>query len=362
MHLTPYLPMDSSLGVRPRPQSEVLGRKLLHIDWIDLQDAKDGRSFESKDSFSNDEGLAPTWTKQPGHLNRCLKKVQSAPTLPIFPNLLFTHYAINAHVEESGGCPKQDVNGCANKVWSAGSKVEYGDTVRYLEACNSSVDSLARLSVSGDMEPVSFQTAGCEPVVDNMILHSFRARHFYGREWVFEKILRYICHSQQNTRTNQCKNVEELDTITEVGTVLSESTRCAQHPLENTPSPRVRKLVIVGSPGSGKSTICRRLMDAREQYQKLSARGFSSHKMPLHVQVSSRVMAIHLCSSQIMTTLDPANFVLSLHQQITNSACTSLSAQYLQALEANNRECGNWLRPDRVTKSCRPGISVWCSC
>ncbi|KAF7232728.1 hypothetical protein EG68_09224 [Paragonimus skrjabini miyazakii] len=351
MHLTPYLTMDSSSGVRPRPQSEVLGRKLLHIDWIDLQDVKDVRSFESKDSFSNDEGLAPTWTEQAGHLSRCLKKVQSAPTLPIFPNLLFNRHALNAHLEESGGCPKQDINSCADKIWSAGAKVEYGDTLQYLEACNSSVDSLARLSVSGDMEPVSFQTGGFEPVVDNMILHFFRARYFYGREWVFEKILRYICLPQQDTRTNQCKNLEELDTITEVGTVLSESMRCAQHPPEKMPSHHVRKLVIVGNPGSGKSTICRRLMDAREQYQKLSARGLFSHKMPLHVQVSSRVMAIHICSSQIMTTMDPANFVLSLHQQIINTACNSLSAQYVQALEANNHECGNWLRPDRVTQS-----------
>ncbi|KAA3679556.1 ankyrin repeat domain-containing protein 50 [Paragonimus westermani] len=351
MHLTPYLPMDSSPDVKPRPQSEVLGRKLLPIEWIDLQVAKDAQSFESKDSFSNDEGLAPTWTNQVGHSNRCLKKVQSAPSLPIFSNLIFNRHALSAHLEGSRSGRRQDISGCANAIWSAAAKVEYGNTLRYLEACNSPVDSFTRLSVSGEMEPVSFQTAGCDPVVDNTILHSFRARHFYGREWVFEKILRYICLSKQSTSTNHRENLEELDTITEVGTVLSESLRYVQHPSEKIPSHPVRKMVIVGGPGSGKSTICRRLMDAREQYQKLSAKGFPSHKMPLHVQVSSRVLAIHICYSQILTTLDPVNFVLSLHQQIANATCNSLSAQYKQALEVNNHECEKLLRSDRVTQS-----------
>ncbi|KAG5447298.1 Ankyrin repeat domain-containing protein 50 [Clonorchis sinensis] len=178
-------------------------------------------------------------------------------------------------------------------------------------------------------------------------LPPLRKRIFYSREWIFEKLLKHLRPSGQETVSKPLSNMDELDTVTETGTVFSESIHKGS---SGAACQRLRIIVIVGGPGSGKTTICRRIIDARSQAQHLTQTGLAIQSMPLCVQIASHVLSAHFCYQQIKSTLDPSLLVFSIHQQILNSP-PPLCELYSRVIQANQDELGRYLSEANVYAS-----------
>lgn len=198
------------------------------------------------------------------------------------------------------------------------------------------------------------KTAGDEVSVNetgerNLVLLSPRPRTFYCREWVFDKILRHLKVTPRTGMLKSCMNAEELDTVTEIATAISGTVpKHAGHSGQS--SQLNRKLVLVGGPGSGKTTICRRIVDAQQQVRKLFESGHPIHSVPLCVQVSAHLLATHLCTVQWQDSLNPVTFIRSLKNQILSSPFP-LASVFAQMIESNKYSFSQFLSSERIRTS-----------
>ncbi|CAL8107166.1 unnamed protein product [Calicophoron daubneyi] len=204
---------------------------------------------------------------------------------------------------------------------------------------------LTPMTFDSDLGNLQKRKVGSDEYLNTAVLENKHPRTFYCREWVFGKILKYL--SQSKYSTTLATNFDELETITESCTAAAVSM--AKHDPHSS-GRRIARIVIVGGPGSGKTTICKRIVESHKQATNLLRAGLPLQPMPLSVQVSAHVLFYYFCSAQLKETLSLTNFVLSIRNQILK--CNHPVAElFTQALQASDCDLSVYLTPEQITTS-----------
>ncbi|CAH8447699.1 unnamed protein product [Schistosoma turkestanicum] len=191
---------------------------------------------------------------------------------------------------------------------------------------NFSIDSDSHMIISYNVDSVKNRHASCsddnyDETASCLTEGHNLDRKFYCREWLWEKLLEYLTNNQeliceQNNR----------------GYVYTNNEKCGE--LAN-------KLVICGESGSGKTSICRKIIQTRMDLFKKSkmssnnsTHGFNQMFSTCE-HVASRMVAYHFCDARSQKSLKQEHFVNSLQSQLLSNN-NPISKAFKNALNNNN--------------------------
>ncbi|CAH8557615.1 unnamed protein product [Dicrocoelium dendriticum] len=268
-----------------------------------------------------------------------VKKFHSAPILPAV-----LHYDLLESVDEPNESQKS-IRSRDEENWPSAYKETQSNHYTSVEDDQQTVDSLHRSLWNNDTTSHRSYPASTNATD---ALSFTRRRKFYGREWVFAKILKYLRCSLRDERLGTFLDNGDKASFSEALTAISDTDVSGR--IAPSGGMIARNIVIVGGPGSGKTTICRRIVDAFRRLHSSQPPTETEAIGSSCVQVAEHLLCIHFCSIQLADTLDPHNFVQSVHRQLVSENCP-LREAYLQALGDNNAECGTWLQCGRILTS-----------
>ncbi|KAK4472573.1 hypothetical protein MN116_003813 [Schistosoma mekongi] len=163
-------------------------------------------------------------------------------------------------------------------------------------------------------------------------------RKFYCREWLWEELMRYLNNNnneltiEHSSQDNICRRNGDCKELTS-------------------------KLVICGESGSGKTSICRKIIQAKTDLFKQSkiCDNTNTHSFDRTFntceRVASRMLAYHFCDAQSKRSLQTELFVSSLQKQLVSNG-SFISNAFKEASNYGNK-------PDKLTNNSSPSDAFY---
>ncbi|CAH8469239.1 unnamed protein product [Schistosoma rodhaini] len=234
----------------------------------------------------------------------------------------------NYSIRSIGNSGKSSENSCEHKSIHKSNTSSIKSKIN--QVVSFSVDSDSHLITSYNVDSIRDQHPSCldnnSDETNNRLTAIYNPnRKFYCREWLWEKLMKYLTNNQEFTpeeynREYTCTNNENCRELA-----------C--------------KLVICGESGSGKTSICRKIIQTKIDIFKLSK--MNDNKIihdfnPMFntcEHVASRMLAYHLCDARSKKSLQPELFINSLRNQLLSNENPIFRA-FKNALHNNNIGCG----------------------
>ncbi|KAH8853193.1 Ankyrin repeat domain-containing protein 50 [Schistosoma japonicum] len=204
---------------------------------------------------------------------------------------------------------------------------------------NLSINSNSHLLLSYNVDSIrrhfNCLSDNCDEIFKNVSTYTPN-RKFYCREWLWEELMKYLNNSHELTvehgQDNFCRRNGSCKELTS-------------------------KLVICGESGSGKTSICRKIIQAKTDLFKQSQMRDNTNNHSLNQtfntceRVASRMLAYHFCDAQSKKSLQTELFVSSLQKQLVSNG-DFISNAFKEASNYNNK-------PDKLTNKSSPSDTFY---
>ncbi|CAH8484520.1 unnamed protein product [Heterobilharzia americana] len=126
-------------------------------------------------------------------------------------------------------------------------------------------------------------------------------RQFYCRDWLWDKLLKYLI---TNNKLSSIHQINKKNYINDKMIVETSS-----------------KLVICGESGSGKTSICQKIIETKKNLLKKFNKNYKYTKIINNTceYVASHLLAYHFCDSRSKKSLEQNIFIQSLYNQLISN-------------------------------------------
>ncbi|CAI2725015.1 unnamed protein product [Schistosoma spindalis] len=231
---------------------------------------------------------------------------------------------VNYNICSIGYSGKSSENSCEHKNVHESNTSSFKSKINQVDSF--SIDSDSHLITSHIVDSIRDQYPSCldnsyDGTINRLTALYNPNRKFYCRQWIWEKLMKYLTNNQEliteeNSREYNCTNNENCKEVA-----------C--------------KLVICGESGSGKTSICRKIIQTKIDVFKQSKmnnnriiHGFNPTFNTCE-HVAARMLAFHLCDARSKKSLQPDLFINSLRNQLLSDKNPIVQA-FKNSLSNNN--------------------------